>query len=110
MPQQSCKVVVIFITCPSSDEARGIIRSLLSKRLVACANIIKGIDSSFWWNGRIDKAKEVLIVAKTIRDKFRALENEVRRLHSYEVPEIIALPVIFGSTGYIKWVEREVKS
>ncbi len=82
--------------------------SLLRKRLVACANIVNKIESKFWWNGRIDKARETLIVLKTIGNKFKAVEKEVKRLHSYEVPEIIAMPIVRLSGDYRRWIRDSV--
>ena len=78
--------------------------SLLKKRLAACANIVSGVDSSFWWAGKIDRAREVLVIMKTRRLNFRRIEKEVKRLHSYKVPEIIAIPIIAGSKEYLNWV------
>ena len=99
---------MIFITCASRKEARGIADTLLRKRLAACANIISGIESKFRWKGRIDKAGEILLILKTKRKNFDKIENEVRRLHSYEVPEIIAVPIIAGSKSYLRWLKRSI--
>ena len=96
--------VVILITCASGKEAQGIANSLLTKRMIACANIISGVQSKFWWRGRIDKAKEVLMLIKARADNFKAIEKEVKRMHSYEVAEIIALPIVRGSSDYLKWI------
>lgn len=82
--------------------------SLLKKRLVACANIIGKVQSKFWWRGKIDKANEVLVICKTSIDNFKAVEKEVKRIHSYEVPEIIAVPIISGSAEYLSWVKDNV--
>ncbi|MBU0604715.1 MAG: divalent-cation tolerance protein CutA [Candidatus Omnitrophica bacterium] len=101
--------IVIFVTCPSKREADSIAGSLLKKRFVACANIINKVESKFWWNGKIDKACETLIVLKTAGNKFKAVEKEVRRLHSYEVPEIIAIPILALSEDYGRWIRDSVK-
>lgn len=100
--------VTIFVTCSSKREAELIADSLLKKRLVACANIIDKIESKFWWNGRIDKASEALVVFKTRSNNFKAAEKEVKRLHSYEVPEIIAMPIVSGSGEYLSWIRDNV--
>ncbi len=100
--------IVIFVTCSSKREAGLVAGSLLRKRLVACANIVNKIESKFWWNGRIDKARETLIVLKTIGNKFKAVEKEVKRLHSYEVPEIIAMPIVRLSGDYRRWIRDSV--
>jgi periplasmic divalent cation tolerance protein len=65
------------------------------------------VHSAFWWNGKIDKAKEVLLIIKTRRNNFKKIEKEVKRLHSYAVPEIIAVPIITGSKEYLRWIEKE---
>lgn len=97
--------VVILVTCASKKEAEGVAGSLLKKRLIACANIISGVQSKFWWHGRIDKAKEVLIIIKAKASNFKIIEKEVKRVHSYKVAEIIALPIVKGSRDYLKWIE-----
>lgn len=102
--------IVIFITAPSCDEAEKIGRALVEKKLVACVNIIKDIRSIFWWEGKISDGKEVLLIAKSKKDNFKEIENEVKKVHSYEVPEIIALPILYGSKDYLNWVEKETKS
>jgi periplasmic divalent cation tolerance protein len=73
--------------------------------LVACANIIFGVESRFWWKGRINKAKETLLILKTRRENFKRVEKEIKRIHSYEVPEIIALPIVAGSKSYLEWLK-----
>jgi len=98
--------VIIFITCASRKEAGSILDSLLKKRLVACGNIIKNVESKFWWRGKIDNEKEVLVMLKTKKENFNKIEKEVRRRHSYEVPEIIALPIIAGSKAYLDWIDN----
>ena len=96
---------VVFVTAGSRSEARRIARALLEQRLVACANIVPGIESHYWWEGKIDHAREWLLVMKTQRSKFRAVERAVKQLHSYQVPEIIALPLFAGQTDYLRWID-----
>ena len=98
------KYVVIFVTCASKGQASSITDSLLKKKLVACANTVSGIESRFWWKGKIDRAKEVLLILKARGANFANVEREVRRLHSYDVPEIIALPIVAGSKAYLEWI------
>lgn len=100
--------VVIFVTFGSKREAESAAGSLLKKRLVACASIIGKVGSKFWWNGRIDSASETLAIFKTSRYNFRAVEKEVKRLHSYEVPEIIAVPIVALSKDYRRWLKDSV--
>ena len=103
------RFVAVFITAASYRQARKIGSVLVSKRLVACANILRGVDSVFVWKGRTDKAREVLLICKTRLSRFEKLAQQVRRIHSYEVPEIIALPIIAGNKDYLKWIEDSVK-
>jgi len=94
-------------TCASRKEADSIIAALLKKRLIACANVMPGVESRFWWKGKIDKAKEFIILIKAVRKNFNAIEKAITWLHSYEVPEIIAIPIIAGSKGYLKWIDKD---
>lgn len=103
------KYVIIFVACSSKAEAESVADSLLGKRIVACANIIGKIESKFWWHGRIDKAREVLAIFKTTGKNFKAVEKEVKKLHSYEVPEIVAIPIVALSGDYSDWIRDSVK-
>ena len=96
--------IVIIITTPSEDLAVTIARALVETRLAACANIIKGVRSIYSWQGRIEDDTEVLMIVKTRRELFDQLKTKVKELHSYEVPEIIALPIVAGSDDYLKWL------
>ncbi len=102
--------VVVLVTTPSREEAEKIARKLLEEKLAACINIIDHVRSLFWWQGRVDEASEALMVIKTRLDLLEKLIETVRRLHSYSVPEIIALPIIAGHTDYLKWIDESVKS
>ena len=103
------KYIVVLVTCASKKEAREIAKRLLDEKLVACANIIDGVRSFFWWKSKIDKAKESLIVAKTARKNFIKIEKTVKGLHSYEVPEIIALPIEAAEPDYLKWIDGSTR-
>lgn len=96
--------VIIFITCGSKKEADRIVDSLLRKRLIACANMISGVESRFRWKGKLDKAKEILVILKAKEKQFCEIEKEVKRIHGYEVPEIIAASVAAGSKEYLEWL------
>lgn len=98
-----------MVTCSSKAEAKKIAGSLLDKRLVACANIVPDIGSRFWWKGKIDNAREVLVIMKTRKENFRKIEREVKRLHSYDVPEIIAIPIMAGNKEYLDWITETVE-
>lgn len=97
--------IVVFITCANIDEAKKITYSLVSEKLVACVNIVKDVTSVFWWQGKIDNAKEILLIVKTKKSLFIKLTKKVKSLHSYKVPEIIAIPIISGNADYLKWID-----
>jgi periplasmic divalent cation tolerance protein len=82
---------------------------VVEKKLAACANIVAGVDSIYRWKGKVERAREVLVVMKTTVARLPALEKEVNRMHGYEVPEFIVLPVVAGSREYLKWVEENAR-
>ncbi len=101
--------VVIFVTAANKQEAEKIASSLIRERLAACVNIIKNIHSLFWWEGKVDISKEVLLIVKTKRRLANKLIKKVKSLHSYKVPEIIALPIISGNKEYLKWINDSTR-
>jgi len=101
--------IVVFITTANRGEAERISKVLLDARLIACANIIRGIDSRFWWKRKKEKAREYLLIAKTKKALFKKLIKVVKKEHSYDVPEIIALPIISGHKPYLDWINKSVK-
>ena len=101
--------IVIFVTTESVEEAQSIAELLLKQRKVACVNIISEVDSLFWWQGKIDSAQENLLIIKTKMSLLDEIIYLVREVHSYEVPEIIALPIIGGNKDYLKWIGEEVE-
>ncbi len=105
------KVVVVLVTCASQREALKIAHALVQKRLAACGNIVNAdVKSIYWWKEKINTARETLLILKSTRNQFAKLEKEIRRLHSYDVPEIIAMPVVAGSATYLKWVVESVSA
>jgi periplasmic divalent cation tolerance protein len=97
---------VVLLTCGSEEEASRIARALVEQRLAACVNIVDApVRSVYRWKGRVERAEEHLLLAKTRRSRLKALEAEVKRLHSYDTPEIISLPIAEGSRPYLRWVE-----
>ncbi len=96
---------IVFITCPE-DDAQALAHTLVEERLAACCNIIPGITSIYRWKGKLEEDKEALLVVKTRYDVFESLEKRVREIHSYEVPEIVQLPITAGSKPYLEWIER----
>jgi periplasmic divalent cation tolerance protein len=103
--------IVVLVTCASPKEAVRIARALVECKLAACGNIpATPVRSIYRWKGKVESAKETLLILKTSRRRFAALEREVRRLHSYDVPEIIALPIAAGSRPYLAWISESVQS
>lgn len=98
--------IVVFITVPNQKEADKIASTLIKKKLAACVNIIENVHSLFWWQGKVARAKEALLIVKTRKRLVNKLIKKVKSLHSYEVPEIIALPIICGNKEYLKWISE----
>ena len=97
--------IIVFITASSEEEAHNIAESLVKGKKAACVNIVPAVDSLFWWEGKIESARESLLLVKTKASLFPEIVELVNRAHSYEVPEIIALPIIAGSEDYLKWLD-----
>ncbi len=100
--------VIVMITCSSRKEALKIKKVLLEERKVACINIIPKVESFFWWKGKIDSCSEVLMLAKTRRNVFKEIVTLAKKIHKYEVPEIIALPIVGGNKKYLKWISESL--
>lgn len=101
--------VVILVTTSSSEEAHNIADKLLTERKAACVNIVPGISSFFWWQNKRDTAQENLLIIKTKGSLLDEIISLVRQTHSYQVPEIVALPVIGGNSDCFKWIDEEVR-
>jgi len=100
---------IVMVTCGSPKEAKRIAQSVVGKRLAACVNIVQSpVESIYAWKGRVEKAREYLLVMKTTAKRLAELEREVKRLHSYDVPEFIALKVTGGSASYLSWLGSSV--
>lgn len=100
---------VVLVTTSSREEAEKIAQCLLDERLIACANIISPITSIFTWEGKTEKAEEHMILLKTRLELFEKLSEKVKALHSYKVPEIIALPIITGLNAYLEWLDSSIR-
>ena len=96
--------IIVTVTTTNKQEAENIAQHLLKEHLIACANIIGPVSSIFHWTGKIEKAEEYLIVMKSREDLFEKLAETVKALHSYKVPEILALPIVDGSRAYLDWL------
>ena len=101
--------VVIFITTGTDEEARKVAGALLEQRKAACVNIVPKVSSLFWWQDRIDTAHENLLMVKTRASRVEEIVRLVKELHSYDIPEIIALPIVGGNRDYLEWIGKEVK-
>jgi periplasmic divalent cation tolerance protein len=102
--------IIVFMTAATKQEAKKIVSALLDKHLIACANILGPVDSEFWWRGKIDKAKEFLVLMKSDEKLFEKLSKTIKETHSYEVPEILALPIIKGWAPYLEWLNATLSS
>jgi len=98
--------LLVLCTCPDEDAGRAIATALVEGRVAACVNVTTPLTSVYRWQGRVETAGEVLLLIKTARDRYAALEQALRGLHPYEVPEIIALPVEQGLDDYLEWVRQ----
>ena len=101
--------IAIFITAANKKEAEGIAAALIKAKLAACVNIIDKVDSFFRWQGKIDKAKECLLIVKSKKSSLLKIIAKVKALHSYSLPEIIALPIISGDKEYLRWIDDSVR-
>jgi periplasmic divalent cation tolerance protein len=101
--------LIVLTTAGSEEEAHNIARHLLENRLAACVNIIPQVESIYRWQGKVDSAREWLLLVKTTQERFPTVREAIRELHSYELPECVALPVEDGSLPYLQWVEESVE-
>ncbi len=101
--------LVLLVTTGSGEEARRLARRLLEQKKAACVNIVPGVSSLFWWQGEISSDEENLLVIKTRAELLDEVVALVRQVHSYDVPEIIALPVVGGNREYLEWIGRETE-
>lgn len=100
--------IVVFITAANKDEAGRLAEMLVATRLAACVQILPGLESIYRWQGSVERQEEILLIAKTLKSKFEDLEREVRALHSYETPEIVAVSLVAGSGPYLDWLSASV--
>ena len=102
---------IVLVTCATRREARRIAQNVVQKRLAACVNVLQSpVESIYRWKGKVESAREVLLIIKTTAKRLAALEREVKRLHTYETPEFIVLPIVAGSREYLGWVAESVRS
>jgi periplasmic divalent cation tolerance protein len=96
--------IIVFLTAPTVEEATRLADLLIGAHLAACVQILPEMESVYRWQGKIERQSEILLIAKTTAAKFAELEREVRALHSYDTPEIVVVPIVAGSTPYLKWL------
>ena len=97
--------IIIFVTAPSEEEAKKIATALVNEKLVACATVIPGIHSIYWWENKVCQEDEVMLIAKSTQSLFSTITDRVKSLHSYKVPEIISFPIAEGLPAYLQWIE-----
>jgi len=102
-------VAVIYVTTNNMQTARKISRTLVKEKLVACVNIIPKIESIYWWKDKIEKGKEVALIAKTVEKNVKKTIHRIKELHTYDVPEIIVLPIVGGLKEYLNYIVDETK-
>ena len=100
--------IVVFMTAPNREEAGRLAEMLIGEKLAACVQILPEMKSVYQWQGQIERQNEILLIAKTRLSVFAALEREVRKIHSYETPEIVACPISAGSAPYLTWINENV--
>jgi len=100
--------IQIFTTAENKDNAGMIAAEVVKKRLAACAQVVGPVTSTYWWEGRIEEAEEWFCIMKSRKDLYDELEKAIQEIHSYEVPEIVAVPIVAGSQSYLQWLDKEV--
>jgi periplasmic divalent cation tolerance protein len=103
------EVLLVLTNCPDEETADRIATALVENRLAACVNVLPEVESTFRWQGRVEQAVEVPLLAKCTRERYAAVEEAIRQLHPYTVPEIIAVPVAVGFAPYLRWVAEETQ-
>ena len=102
-------IIEVHTTIDSREAAQKIAEAIVSKRLAACVQVSGPITSTYWWQGKIEQAEEWFCTAKTRKELYNELEQAIREVHSYDVPEILAVDVVVGNAGYLDWVEQETR-
>lgn len=99
--------IVVLNTCSTAGEAQKVARSLVEMRLAACVNIVSPVQSIYRWQGAVEESSEFLLIIKTRRELLSGVQEELRRLHSYQIPEVLALSVVDGYSDYLDWIDKE---
>ena len=101
--------IQLFTTTEKQNDADAISKEIVEKRLAACVQVVGPIKSTYWWKEEIEQAEEWLCIVKSRRDLYEELEKAIKRIHPYEVPEIVAVPIVSGSQSYLEWLEQVIK-
>jgi periplasmic divalent cation tolerance protein len=101
--------ILVFVTVASKKEAKKIMGILLDQHLIACANLLGPVESQFWWKGKIDEAREYMVVMKSDDKLFKKLSETIKQVHSYDVPEILAVQIVKGWQPYLRWLNDSLK-
>ena len=101
--------IQVFTTTEKKEDAEKIAKVLVEKRLTACVQIIGPIISTYWWKGKVEKAKEWILFIKSKKELYRELEKAIKEIHPYETPEIIAIPIVAGSKDYLEWLRKVIR-
>ena len=104
------KYIVVLVTVGNKKEAKKITDKILNERLAACVNAVPNISSHYWWKGKLQSSKESLLIIKTNKNLFEKLKKSIKKIHTYTVPEIIAMPIIAGNKDYLSWIDESLKT
>ena len=102
--------ILVLTTVPDLEVGQIIAEKVVEDRLAACVNLSPAAQSVYWWQGKISQEQEHILIIKTKKDHFPRLEEKIHQIHPYEVPELIALPILAGSKKYLEWIDRETRS
>ena len=102
------RFIVVYVTVESAEEGKRLASALVEERLAACVNRLGPVQSTYRWKGQVERSEEHLLIIKTSEGLFGRLKKRVQELHSYSVPEVIALPIVDGNEGYLKWLEDQL--
>jgi len=109
MAAQKPPANLIYVTAPNREEALGLAKTIVGERLAACANVLDGMRSVYWWDGEVQEEGEVVLILKTRRDLVGALSERIKALHSYDCPCVVALDITEGNADFLKWIDDETR-
>ena len=107
--KEAAGIFLVLVSAPDVETARALVQAALEQRLIACANILPGVESHYWWQGKIETAAEALAILKTTAANLEALERLILEKHPYDTPEFVAIPIQSGSQRYLDWLEKNAR-